>query len=373
MRVAVDARQVYRANRRGIGKALRLMLQHLAVLPQFEFPLFYQTEPAENPFPERPTSLLPRRIDIPGDRFGLWEQVRLPVAAWRAGADLLYCPANTGPRYPGRPMVLTVYDLIPLVYDAQNPRTKVWGQAVARAARAAQKVHTASAYTASQLHSVLGVPHQKIELIPIAADPQFVPVTDDDTIAAIRRQYGVPDGQPFVLGFAASDPRKNTRRVLEAWALLPVAFRERYFLLLVGVQDSAMPGFQQLATELLPHGGWRLHGYAAEAQLPALLTAAELLCYPSLAEGFGLPVLEAFGCGTAVLTSNTTSLPEVAGTAAILVDPEDPRAIAQGLRDALGSDAVRAEFARAGHLRAQGFTWPIVAEQVAELFARVGR
>jgi alpha-1,3-rhamnosyl/mannosyltransferase len=217
------------------------------------------------------------------------------------------------------------------------------------------------------------VPREKIDLIPIAADPRFVPVHDLTILAETRRKYGVPPGRPFVLGFAAADPRKNTRRVLEAWAMLPAALREQFFLLLVGIQDAAMPIFQQLATELLPEGGFRLHGFANETELPALLSAASLLCYPSLAEGFGLPVLEAFGCGTAVLTSNTTSLPEVAGDAAILVDPENTTAIAHGLEAMLSDDRARAELATAGHVRARSFTWPVVAERMVELFARVAR
>jgi glycosyltransferase involved in cell wall biosynthesis len=140
---------------------------------------------------------------------------------------------------------------------------------------------------------------------------------------------------------------------------------------LVGVQDSALPALGRAATGLLPGGGWHLHGYADEADLPALLSAAELLCYPSLAEGFGLPVLEAFGCGTPVLTSNTTSLPEVAGDAAVLVEPTDTAAIARGLETVLTDDRQRAELAARGRERAAAFTWSAVAERMADLFAGV--
>jgi len=370
MLVAVDARQVYRANRRGIGKALRLLLGHLcAGRKDWHFRLLHQNDSPDDPFPDRPANLVPRKVDLPGDRFGLWERVRLPLAAW--GADVLYCPANTGPAWPLRPMVLTVYDLIPLELAPDDPASRAWAKAVARAAGAARRVHTASEHTARQLAARLGVPPRKIEVIPIAADPRFSPVTDAPTLAAVRTKYGVPDGRPFVLAFGAADPRKNTRRILEAWAKLAPGLRERFVLLLVGVQDSARPVFHRAATELLPTGGWHLHGYADEADLPALLSAAELLCYPSLAEGFGLPVLEAFGCGTAVLTSRTTSLPEVAGDAAVLVEPTDTAAIARGLEMILTDDRHRAELAARGRERAWAFSWPAVADRLADLFAGV--
>jgi glycosyltransferase involved in cell wall biosynthesis len=374
MLLAVDARQVFRANRRGIGKALRLMLGHLATArPQWSFRLFHQNDSPDEPFPERAVNVLPQRIDIPGDRFGLWEHLRLPLAAWRSGADVLYCPANTGPRWPPRPMVVTVYDLIPLELDPTNRANIAWGKSVARAARAARRVHTASDHTARQLHALLDIPASKIEMIPIAADPRFALITDPEKLEAMRAKYRVPSGRPFVLGFGAADPRKNTRRILEAWAKLPAAVRERFFLLLVGVQDSVLPGFQKIATELLPTGGWHIHGFADEIDLPALLSAAELLCYPSLAEGFGLPVMEAFGCGTAVLTSNTTSLAEVAGDAAVLVNPADSEAIAKGLSAVLSDDRYRVDLAKRGAMRAKACTWPVVAENMANLFAAVAR
>jgi glycosyltransferase involved in cell wall biosynthesis len=373
-RVAVDARQVYRANRRGIGKSLRLLLGHLAAArPRWEFRLLHQADSPDEPFPDRPPNLVPRKIDIPGDRFGLWEQVRLPLAAWRAGADVLYCPANTGPRWPLRPTVLTVYDLIPLELDPTNPANAVWGKSVARAARAARRVHTASDHTARQLTAILGIPPRKIEMIPIAADPRFAPVSDPAEISAVRARYNVPPDRPFVLGFGAADPRKNTRRVLEAWSRLPPGLRDHFFLLLVGIQDGAMPTFRQLAAELLPPGGWHLHGFADESDLPTLLSASDVLCYPSLAEGFGLPVLEAFGCGTAVLTSDTTSLPEVTGDAALLVNPTDTTAITRGLEELLTDGRQRAQLAARGLARATHFAWPAVAEDMADLFRRVAR
>jgi glycosyltransferase involved in cell wall biosynthesis len=139
------------------------------------------------------------------------------------------------------------------------------------------------------------------------------------------------------------------------------------------MQDAAIPTFRRLAIDLLPSGGWQLRGFADEEDLPALLSAAELLCYPSLAEGFGLPVLEAFGCGTALVTSNTTSLPEVAGDAAVLVDPTDTSALARALEDVLSDDRSRAEIAARGLVRAKAFTWGRIADQMADLIANAIR
>jgi glycosyltransferase involved in cell wall biosynthesis len=370
MRVSVDSRQVFRKNRRGIGKALQLMLGHLAIArPDWEFGLLYQTDPPDDPLPSSPANLRRKRIDIPGDRFDLWERIVLPFASWRANADVVYCPANTGPAWTSCPMVLTVYDLIPLESAEPSPAAIAWGRRVRTSARVAKRVHTASDHTARQLRAILDVPSTKIDVVPIAADPRFKRVQDPRILIDVRTKYGCPRDRLMVLSFGAADPRKNTRRVLEAWAKLSSTVRSRFFLLFVGLQDAALPAFRQAAEQLLPPDSAGLHAFADEADLPALLSAAALLCYPSMAEGFGLPVLEAFGCGTPVLTSRTTSLPEVAGDAAILVDPSDSTSISNGLRDVLTDDVLRAQLAARGLERAKQFNWSSTAHAMADLFA----
>jgi len=371
MHIAVDARQAYRPNRRGIGRTLVHLMRAMATArPGWTFRLFHQDRAADDPFAGL-SNIIGRRIRMPGDRFDLWERVRLPLAAWTSGADALFCPANTGPRFSRVPTLLVVYDVIPLDLDPDAAFTVAWANKVKRSARAARLVYTASEYSRSRIIAALGIPAGKVVAIPLAADPCFAHSHDPATVDRVTAKHGLAAGRPFVFAFGAEDPRKNTRRVLEAWAMLPTSVRARYDLVIVGIQEPALSRFRALAEELMPAGGWHLHGFAADADIPVLLAAASVLCFPSLNEGFGLPILDAFRVGTAVLTGNATSLPELAGDAAVLVNPHDASAIATGLTALLEDAARRADLVARGRERESLFTWERTAERVADLLEHV--
>jgi glycosyltransferase involved in cell wall biosynthesis len=187
----------------------------------------------------------------------------------------------------------------------------------------------------------------------------------------IRARYGLEADQPYVFAFGAADPRKNTERLIRSWAMLPDRLRRDYALLLVGIHDRVMQEFRTLVKELGLEPKCILHGFADERDISSLISGATVLCYPSLSEGFGLPVLDAFQCETAVLASNTTSLPEVAGDAAVLVDPRDGEAIGRGLQELLENPGLRAELIRRGLSRLATFTWEACADRLARVFSDV--
>jgi glycosyltransferase involved in cell wall biosynthesis len=185
---------------------------------------------------------------------------------------------------------------------------------------------------------------------------------------AARKTVGLPeDGRPYVLAFGAIDPRKNTAGVIDAWRRMPAAVRDSARLLIVGMQAEALSGFREIARSAVPDGGIVVHGFVAETEMAALLTGAVALCYPSRSEGFGLPILEAFACGTPVIASASTSLPEVAGDAALLVDPDDPAAIAGALADVLSSADTRDRLRAAAATRLALFSWERCARTMASV------
>jgi glycosyltransferase involved in cell wall biosynthesis len=190
-------------------------------------------------------------------------------------------------------------------------------------------------------------------------------------LSLVKVRYGLEKSSAYVLAFGASDPRKNTQRILQAWAQLPKTITDHYRLLLIGIQDSAMARFQKLIAQLDLADRCILHSYADNADLPALVSGATVLCYPSLSEGFGLPILDALACGTAVLTSTTTSLPEVAGDAAVLVEPTDVAAIVGGLVTLLEDGEVRKRNVQRGLARVKEFTWLRCAERLICVFEDV--
>lgn len=356
--IAVDARQAFRADRRGMGNVLVAVLRELArQRPGWRFDLFHQTPAATDPFADLP-NVCRRQIDIPAaDRLDLWERVRLPVAAALSRAALLFCPANTGPGFTLGPRAVLVHDLIPLELDPHSAATRDWLRKVGRAVRRAAAVFTASEYSKGCLVDHFSLSPRRVTVLKWATD--LARESDPARVLAAKGRYGLAPDERYAFGFAAADPRKNTRRLLEAFASVPGTVR----LLLVGVQGPALDEFRRQADPRVI-----LHGFAEAADLPPLLTGAEVLCFPSRSEGFGLPILDGFACGTPVLAGDRTSLPEVAGDAALLVNPDSTEAIRDGLTRLLSDPDLRAALSAKGTERLKSFSWADTARVLAETF-----
>jgi glycosyltransferase involved in cell wall biosynthesis len=351
LRVAVDARTVYSPRRRGTGKTLIDLYRRIAAQqPGWTFDMFHrQAQVADDPFAAVP-NIRHCYVDVRGDRWNLWQQLRLPLAAAAAKASVLHAPANTAPRLSRTPLVVTIHDLIPLDASPRTEEEAAWGAAVHRASHRAAHILTPSTFTKGRLVKEFGVSADKITVNYWAPDGACQRVTDEGALDAVRVRYGLRAGQRYIFGFGAPDPRKNTERIITAWAGLAPAIRAETALLLVGLdEDAALQAARACARSLAPDGGWSLMPFAPERDVPALLSGATALCYPSLNEGFGLPVLDAFVCGTPVITSASSSLPEVTGDAGLLVDPTDVGAI----RDAMARLATDTDLA--ARLRADGF------------------
>jgi len=374
MKLAVDARTIFRTERRGTGKNLVDLVRHIATLrPAWEIVLFHRggrDAEHDSPFADHP-NVQPRFIEIPGDRWDAWQQVRLPWAVWRAGADVLHCPANTAPRWCPVRRVVTIHDLIPMDKRFNPDGAEAWAADVTRAARKAAAILTPSAFTAELVERTLGVSADKITVNGWAPDAACQRVTDQAALTDVRGRYGLDVEGRYVLAFGGADPRKNTARLLDAWAAIERPVRAGWSLLVVGLGPAELERFGRRAVALDIAGGCRLHGFADEADLPALVSGAEVMAYPSLSEGFGLPIVDAFVCGTAVLTSRTTSMPEIAGPAAELVDPEITADIARGLTLLMTEPERRARYVTAGLERATLFNWDATARRAIEVFERV--
>ena len=373
MRIAVDARPAYQEKTlRGVGKTLVSLYRALArVRPGWRFDLFYQCPNGRDPLAGVGTAR-PRAVDGPGDRFGAWQEVWLPAAAWRARADLLHCHGAIAPRFPATRLVVTIHDLTPLEFRPADPDVRAWAANVARAARKAARVLTGSGFVRDQVVRVLDVPADKVTVVRWGPNEAVAKVADPAEVRAVAARYGVADGQPYLLHFGMALARKNTRRVLEAWAGLPAAARGGAALVVVGLEGAALDRFRTAARDLGAEASCRLHGYVPEDDIPALLTGTAGLCYVALSEGFGLPILDAFACDAPVLASRTTSIPEVAGDAARYVDPASTDDVRRGMGDLLTDPALRADLVARGRDRLKGFTWDGCAEEVAGVFEQVG-
>jgi glycosyltransferase involved in cell wall biosynthesis len=287
-----------------------------------------------------------------------WHQVGVSLAARRAGATLMHLPAALGPVRPLLPTVVTIHDTIVLRFPHLF---RTWQRSYARivlprVARSAAAVITGSEATRADIIEQLGVAADRIAVVAYGVDTRFTPVAvGSDEARAVIARYELP--RDFVLTVGAIEPRKNLPRIIEAVEKLGIP-----------LVHAGPDGW--LAADV-PRNAARFLGYVPTADLRVLYGLARALVYPSLWEGFGLPVVEAMACGCPVITSTVSSLPEVAGGAALLVDPTVTDALAAAIEQVWTDDGLRQQLAERGLERARLFTWERTARETVAVYERV--
>jgi alpha-1,3-rhamnosyl/mannosyltransferase len=307
-----------------------------------------------------------RPIEI--SSFTLAEQFRLAPVVRTLHADVWHSLYYIMPffglsRYT--PLALTVYDLIPLVlphYWSSKHRL-IFRTAHKLALRTARQIMTLSESARQDLRRFFGTAADRVHVTPGAVDENFQPAARA-AIDSLRDRYSLRT--PYVLYVGINKPPKNLVRLVEAFAR--VAPRVEHACVIAGAWDARYPEAQQRALELQIDQRVRFLGPLADADLPALYSAADWFITASLYEGFGLPALEALACGTPVLCSNTSSLPEVVGDCGLLFDPTDVRSIAETLEQALADRALRERLRERGLQRAAQFTWDKTAALTLEIY-----
>ncbi len=308
-----------------------------------------------------PTGKVPVRI--------LWEQIAAPFHARNMEIDLIHGPVNIVPLITGRPSVVTIHDLAFLEYPDQYPAMqRRYLTAMTRAStRRADRVITVSQFTGQDVAERLDVDPDRITAVPNGVDASFTPRQGSDELHRFRWKNSLPDD--FLLFVGTLQPRKNLIGLLRAYARLEPDLRVPLYI--VGGEGWMYAAIFDEVKRLDIERSVVFAGYAASETLPLWYSAATACIYPSYYEGFGLPVLEAMACGVPVVTSNRSSLPEVAGDAAILVDPDDPDDIAQGISTVLASPERRQWMQAAGTSQAANYTWQRTARETVAIYRDV--
>ena len=312
-----------------------------------------------------------RVVDVPISPFSPRQQWTLPRLLHRLRADVYHSPYYLMPYWPGVPSVVTIHDLIPLRYPEYFSlfQRLVYGVTVRLAARTAKRVLADSQSAAQDLQRFLGLSEARIRVVPAAADPTFHVCTAVE-VKAIRDKYDLPEG--YVLHLSSSKPHKNLVRLVEAWALLEERGETSgCSLALAGQVSPRYPEARDRIRLLSMEGRVRLLGRIPDRDLPALYSGASWFVFPSLYEGFGLPVLEAMACGTPVVCSNTSSLPEIVGDAAITFDPVDTEGIAKALAHALADPERAKEMGKKALQQAHQFNWERTAQLAYQCYREV--
>lgn len=351
----------------GIGRYVSSLSRAIVPLltPDEHLLLLHNPQPTRWQLPAPTTNVT--HIATAVSPFSLAQQIHIPRLLRRHHAHLYHSPYFLMPYAALPPTLVTLYDLIPKRYPAYaTPSARIISHiATQLAIRSADRLIAISEATRQDFLAAYHLPPAKITAVPLGVDPQFQPQSPA-TIATIQQKYALPSR--YVLYLGINKPHKNLPCLLHAWSHLHQTAANLPQLIIAGAWDPRYPQAKQLAHDLHLAEQITFLGPVADADLPALYSGAELFVFPSLYEGFGLPVLEAMACGTAVLCTHTSSLPEVGGDAATYFPPNDSAALATQLHTLLHNPATRTAHAQAGQQRAQQFTWQATAQATLTLY-----
>lgn len=359
MLIGIDASRTATGWRTGTEGYARQLIQTIIPLAEergYRLRLYYNRPPKET---FRPSATV-ESVVIPFPR--MWTHVRLAWELQRRQPDVFFTPAHVIPFTYGRPSVATVHDLgyhhFPLTHTVPQLIYLRWS--TRHNARRGRRVIADSEATKADLVRFDHIDSAKIEVIYPGIDPELQPETDGQQLGAVLKMYGI--SSPYLLHLGTLQPRKNLARLVEAF----VASGVEDSLVLAGKRGWMANSLFTLIDNQAPAIRERIvtPGFIADDDKAALISGARALLLPSLYEGFGFPVLEGNACGTPVLCSNTSSLPEVSGDAALLVDPLDTEQMAAGLRRITGDKSLRERLKQAGFENVRRFSWRRTAAEV---------
>ncbi len=301
-----------------------------------------------------------------------WEQLTGPAVARQAGVDLFHVPYFAPPLLPRTPTIVTVHDVIPLrlpSYQA-GAGVKAYMQLVSRAAHRAAMIITVSQHAKQDIMDALKLPAKRIRVTYEAAGEEYRPVTDPNIVAATRAHYGL--GECYILYLGGLDQRKNVPQLVRAFAHLYARIgNPELQLLIAGNPDKQsgplFPDPRPVAADL-GMAGQILYRFIEEEDKPAIYSGASLFVFPSLYEGFGLTPLEAMSCGTPVVCSNRTSLPEVVGDAALCIDPDNVGEMVDAMYRVLTDGTLSADLRARSLKRAAQFSWEKTATETLSAY-----
>jgi alpha-1,3-rhamnosyl/mannosyltransferase len=369
MKVAWDARVLFHPRLRGIGNYGQWLLDAIHRLrADIQVTLFHEPSDVVRDFSGFPSQAIG---PVRGHRWQLWEQIGLPWAAYRAGADVLHSIANTTPPRALTPRVVSLLDVIPHLPNVpgERPALSYFRRTVPKAMQRVEAILTVSERSKQDIVEHFGVKPERITVVPAAANPRLQPLARPARSLLVQKA-GI--SRPFVLALAAREPRKNTAGTIRTFARVARRVPDPVLVLFGILPDLERLIWTAADEASLPRERIVMLPFVDEDLLAALYGEALLFFFPSLYEGFGLPILEAMRCGTVVVTSNRGACPEVAGDAAFIIDPGDEEAASEVIVRALGqSQEEREAWRQRGFARDRRFTWDATARGTIAVYEAV--
>ena len=368
MRVAIDARKLHDF---GIGTYIRNLLRQLARIDHdTDYVLLSSPTDLDVAAQLGPNF---RSVLEPSPNYSLRELIHVPWVLHRERPDVFHAPHYVLPPAIRCRSVVTIHDCIHLMFPQYLPNKAAYAYARASmwaAVKRSSRILTVSEASKRDILHFFNVAPEKIEVVYNAIDDHFWLTPPEEEVARVRERYQL-DHQ-FVLYVGNIKPHKNLVRLIDAFDELRRTGLEDLKLLIIGDEISKLPALRRAVHRHKLHKHVRFLGFVSDGTLRILYRLASVFVFPSLYEGFGLPPLEAMASGTPVVTSNQSSLPEVTGDAAVLVDPYDVDSLVDGIRRVLTDPALAAELRRRGPERAREFSWAHSVEKTRRVYEAVG-
>lgn len=380
MKIGIEAQRIFRNKKHGMDMVALELIRNLQLIDvENEYVLFIKPDTDFMAIKETSNFKI---VELGNDFYPFWEQIALPRAAKKAGCQILHCTSNTAPVFTSIPLVITLHDIIYMeksyagILKGSGTNYQKFGNAYRRLVvpgliKKSRKIITVSEFEKNRIGQFFGIAdNATLTAVYNGVSEHFKPVTDTNELIRVKQQYHLPDRYFFFLG--NTDPKKNTKGTLKAFSdFLKQTNTDQYLVMLDYDQVELEKlldeiGDPQLINRII------LTGYVVNTDLPAIYSQCEVFLYPSLRESFGIPMLEAMACGVPVITSNTSSMPEVAGDAALLIDPFKPKEITSAMIRITEDKNLRISLVNKGLVQAAKFSWKSMAQNVLEIYRKIG-
>lgn len=380
MKIGIEAQRIFRKKKHGMDVVALELIRNLQLIDtENEYVLFIKPDEDSTAIHETANFKI---VELESGFYPFWEQIALPAAARKAGCQILHCTSNTAPVSTSIPLVVTLHDIIYMessylkILMGSGTNYQKFGNAYRRmfvpsVVKNSRKIITVSHFEKKRIGQFFEMKSDtRLETVYNGVSEHFKPVTDKHELHRVKVKYNLSGRFFFFLG--NTDPKKNTKGTLKAFSDFLKQTGSDMHLVMLDYDQYELEklldeiGAPELITRII------LTGYVVNTDLPAIYCQCEAFLYPSLRESFGIPMLEAMACGAPVITSNTSSMPEVAGDAAILIDPFKPEEITAAMIRIIADKELKLNLIRKGFTRAAKFSWKAMAQHVLEIYHEIG-
>ena len=379
MKIGIEGQRLFRKKKHGMDMVALELIRNLQEIDhENEYVIFIKPDIDDTVLKQTANF---RIIKLKGGFYPLWEQFSLPRAARKEGCQLLHCTSNTAPVNTRIPLIVTLHDIIYMesgylkILKGSGTLYQKIGNiyrrlVIPRIIKKSNKIITVSHFEKTRIGEFFGMKgDNRLTAVYNGVSEHFKPLTDQLELKRVKEKYRLPDRFFFFLG--NTDPKKNTEGTLKAFSDFIQQTGTDHKLVMLDFDRSELEklldeiGDKALIDRIV------LTGYVVNTDLPSIYCLCEVFLYPSLRESFGIPMLEAMACGVPVITSNTSSMPEVAGTAAFIIDPYKPEQITDALIQVTNNHNLKRQLIEKGLQQSAKFSWRAMASEVLEIYTQI--